>query len=96
MVESRSPRRLRSSTSPALGWSVIEQRFFRLAAFFTAVYVLIIECFVYRDVEVRKDLPRIVIESMTMLGAVLIILATAVGFTGWMLIRGIWNLRRSS
>lgn len=63
-----------------LGWF----RFHEASAF-TAVYVLVIECFVYKDVQVRKDLPRIVIESMTMLGAVLIILATAVGFTGWMI-----------
>jgi C4-dicarboxylate transporter DctM subunit len=58
---------------------------FHEASAFTAVYVLIIEVFVYRDIGIRKDLPRIVIESMTMLGAVLIILATAVGFTGWMI-----------
>jgi tripartite ATP-independent transporter DctM subunit len=58
---------------------------FHEASAFTAVYVLLIEVFVYKDIGIRKDLPRIVIESMTMLGAVLIILATAVGFTGWMI-----------
>jgi tripartite ATP-independent transporter DctM subunit len=58
---------------------------FHESSAFTAVYVLFIEVFVYRDVTIKKDLPRIVIESMTMLGAVLIILATAVGFTGWMI-----------
>ena len=55
------------------------------ASAFTAIYVLFIEVFVYRDIGIRKDLPRIVIESMTMVGAILAILATAVGFTGWMI-----------
>lgn len=58
---------------------------FHEASAFTAVYVLFIEVFVYRDISMRKDLPRVVIESMTMLGAVLAILVTAVGFTGWMI-----------
>ena len=54
------------------------------ASAFTAVYVLFIEVFVYRDIGIRRDLPRIVIESTTMVGAILAILATAIGFTGWM------------
>lgn len=57
---------------------------FHEASAFTAVYVLIIEVFVYKDISIRKDLPRVIIESMTLLGAVLAILITAVGFTGWM------------
>lgn len=55
------------------------------ASAFTAVYVLFIEVFVYRDIRIRKDLPRIIIESMTMVGAILAILSTAIGFTGWMI-----------
>jgi tripartite ATP-independent transporter DctM subunit len=57
---------------------------FHEASAFTAVYVLIIEVFVYKDISIRKDLPRVIVESMTLLGAVLAILITAVGFTGWM------------
>jgi C4-dicarboxylate transporter DctM subunit len=57
---------------------------FHEASAFTAVYVLFIEVFVYKDISIRKDLPRVIIESMTLLGAVLAILITAVGFTGWM------------
>lgn len=52
---------------------------------FTAVYVLFIEIFVYRDVSIRKDLPRIVVDSMVLVGAILIILACGIGFTGWMI-----------
>ncbi len=55
------------------------------AAAFTALYVLVIEVFVYRDVSFRKDLPRIVSESMTLVGAILAILATAIGFTGFLI-----------
>ncbi|MEM1414858.1 MAG: TRAP transporter large permease [Myxococcota bacterium] len=55
------------------------------AAAFTALYVLIIEVFVYRDVSFRRDLPRIVSESMTLVGAILAILATAIGFTGFLI-----------
>lgn len=55
------------------------------AAAFTAFYVFVIEVFVYKDVSVTKDLPRIVEESMTLVGAILAILATAVGFTGYLI-----------
>jgi C4-dicarboxylate transporter DctM subunit len=54
------------------------------ASAFTAIYVLIIEVFVYRDIKIRKDLPRIIVQSMVMVGAILAILSTAIGFTGWM------------
>jgi len=57
---------------------------FHEASAFAAFYTLVIEVFVYRDLSIRKDLPNIIIESMTMLGAVLVIMVTAIGFTGWM------------
>ena len=55
------------------------------ACAFTAVYVLFIEVFVYRDITIRRDLPRVVVESMTLVGAILIIMAAAIGFTSWMI-----------
>ena len=55
------------------------------AAAFTALYVLIIEVFIYRDVSIRRDLPRIIRESMTLVGAILAILATAIGFTAFLI-----------
>lgn len=55
------------------------------AAVFTALYTLIIEVLVYRDIDLRQDLPRIIVESMTLVGAILAIMACAVGFTGWMI-----------
>lgn len=55
------------------------------AAAFTAIYTLIIEVWVYRDVSFRRDLPRIIRESMTLVGAILAILATAIGFTAYLI-----------
>ncbi len=55
------------------------------AAAFTAIYVLIIEVFIYRDVTFGADLNRIIREAMTLVGAILIILATAIGFTAFLI-----------
>jgi hypothetical protein len=46
-----------------------------------AVYVLIVEFFVYGDLSFRRDLARIVRESMVLVGAIFIILAVAISFT---------------
>src|SRR5690606_27231321 len=55
------------------------------ASAFTALYVLVVECFIYREVSLRKDLPRIIRESMTLVGAILAILSTAIGFTSYLI-----------
>lgn len=55
------------------------------ASAFTALYVLVVEVFIYKDIDIRKDLPRVIRESMTMLGAILAILSTALGFTGFLI-----------
>jgi tripartite ATP-independent transporter DctM subunit len=55
------------------------------AAAFTAIYTLIIEVGIYRDVSFRRDLSRIIRESMTLVGAILAILATAIGFTAFLI-----------
>ena len=55
------------------------------AAAFTAIYTLVIEVWVYKDVSFRGDLPRIIRESMTLVGAILAILATAIGFTAFLI-----------
>ncbi len=55
------------------------------AAAFTAIYTLVIEVWIYRDVSFRGDLSRIIRESMTLVGAILAILATAIGFTAFLI-----------
>ena len=54
------------------------------AAAFTAFYILCVECFIYKDLSLRKDIPKIIIESMTLVGAILIILCCALGLTNFL------------
>jgi tripartite ATP-independent transporter DctM subunit len=53
------------------------------AAAVTVVYVLIIEVFIYRDLSIWKDVPRIAADSMILVGGVLIILGCALGLTNY-------------
>jgi tripartite ATP-independent transporter DctM subunit len=48
-----------------------------------AAYVLLMTCVLYRDLHWRRDLPRITQESMTLVGAILLILACALGFVNY-------------
>lgn len=52
------------------------------AASLTAMYALVVEVFVYRDVKPR-DLPRILTESMVLVGGILVILASALALTNY-------------
>lgn len=51
----------------------------------TAVYVLIVEVFLYRDLSLTADIPRIMIESTILVGGVLIILGMALGLTSFLI-----------
>jgi tripartite ATP-independent transporter DctM subunit len=53
------------------------------AAALTASYALIVEVFIYKDITVRR-LPEIVRESMILVGGILIILSSALGFTNYL------------
>jgi C4-dicarboxylate transporter DctM subunit len=59
------------------------------AAAFTALYVIVIEVFIYKNIKIKTDLPRVIKNSMTMLGAILAILAAALGFTGYLIQAGV-------
>jgi tripartite ATP-independent transporter DctM subunit len=54
------------------------------AAAITAVYVLLAEVVVYRDIQL-KQLPEIMKKSMVLVGGVLIILGTAMGLTNYLI-----------
>lgn len=54
------------------------------AAAATAFYVFIIHLFIYRDVRFR-DLPKIMKESMVLVGAIIVILGCALGFTNFLI-----------
>lgn len=55
------------------------------AAAVTAFYVLIVEVFIQKDIKVFTDIPRIIKESMMLVGGILIILGVAMGLTNFMI-----------
>lgn len=54
------------------------------AAAFTALYIFIIEVFIYKDLSLTKDVPKIILESMSLVGGILLILCCALGFTNFL------------
>jgi C4-dicarboxylate transporter DctM subunit len=55
------------------------------AAAVTAFYVLIIEVFVYKDLSLTGDIPRVMRESMVLVGAILMIIGIAMGMTNFLI-----------
>ncbi|HCM39986.1 MAG: C4-dicarboxylate ABC transporter [Bdellovibrionales bacterium GWA1_52_35] len=53
------------------------------AAAITAFYAFIIEVWVYKDLSLTRDIPRVMRESMLLVGAILIILGSVLGFTNY-------------
>jgi len=54
------------------------------AAALTALYALIVQAFIHRDLSLSRDLPRAFTECVTVIGGVLIILGVAQGFTSYL------------
>lgn len=54
------------------------------AAAVTALYALIVQTFVHRDISIRRDLLRVFAECVSVVGGVLIILGVAVGLTSYL------------
>lgn len=54
------------------------------AAAVTALYVIVVECIVYREISLKK-LPIIMRDSMVMVGAVLLILGVSLALTNWLI-----------
>jgi C4-dicarboxylate transporter, DctM subunit len=55
------------------------------AAAVCAFYVFVVEVFIYRDLKFTKDVPRIMKDSMVLVGGIIIILAVALGFTSYLI-----------
>ncbi len=62
-----------------LGWFTATE-----AAAITAFWVLIVEVFIYRDISIKKDLRRVVNDSMIMVGGILVILGAALGLANYL------------
>jgi C4-dicarboxylate transporter, DctM subunit len=54
------------------------------AAAITSFYVLIMECFYYKDIHIFKDVPKVILDSMSLVGAILLILCCALGITNYL------------
>ena len=55
------------------------------ASAITALYAFVVETFVYRDLKLFKDGPRVLIESGLLMGGVLLILGVAMGLTNYLI-----------
>ena len=55
------------------------------SAALTALYALIVQAVIHRDLSLRRDLPRAFTECVTVIGGVLIILGVAQGFTSYLI-----------
>ncbi len=55
------------------------------AAAVTAAYIFIVEVFIYRDLSLTKDVPRIAKQSMVLVGSIVVIFAVAMGFTSYLI-----------
>lgn len=53
------------------------------AAAVTAFYVLIVEVFIYKDLKLFSDIPRVIQKSMLLVGAMFIVLGTALGLNNY-------------
>jgi len=51
------------------------------AAALTAVYVLFVKILIFKELSLTQDIPRVMKESMKMVGGIMIILGAALGFT---------------
>ncbi|MFQ5716298.1 MAG: TRAP transporter large permease [Nitrospinales bacterium] len=54
------------------------------AAAVTVVYVLVIQSLVYKDIHPLRDIPRLMRQSMALVGSIMIILGAAMGFTSYL------------
>ena len=55
------------------------------AAALSTAYIIILECFIHHDVHFFKDIPKIVVKSMSLVGAILLILCCAMGLTNYLI-----------
>jgi tripartite ATP-independent transporter DctM subunit len=56
------------------------------AAALTVLYAFVVETLVCRELNIRRDLPRVAVESATMVGGFMIILSVALGLTNYLII----------
>ncbi len=55
------------------------------AAAVTAFYVFVVEVFIYRDLKLLSDIPRVMKDSMLLVGAIIMIICAAMGLTNYLI-----------
>ena len=55
------------------------------AAAVTAFYAFVVQIFVYKDVSIKKDLPRVIKDSFILVGGIMIIIGMALAFTNYLI-----------
>ncbi len=55
------------------------------AAAVCAAYIFVVEVFIYKDLSLTKDIPRVMKDSMVLVGGILIVVAVALGFTNYVI-----------
>jgi tripartite ATP-independent transporter DctM subunit len=48
------------------------------------VYAIVVECFILKEIDFRDQLPKVLVESALLSGALVVILGFALGFTGYL------------
>ncbi|MFH1074471.1 MAG: TRAP transporter large permease subunit, partial [Candidatus Firestonebacteria bacterium] len=66
------------------GWTSLVE-----AAAFVAIYAFIVEIFIYKDISLSKDLPKILLKCVILVGGVLVIIGVAMGFTSYIVLQQI-------
>ena len=54
------------------------------AAALTAVYAFVVEVFIHRDLDLRRDVPRVMVQAGLLVGGILLILGVALGLTNYL------------
>lgn len=54
------------------------------ASALSAFYVLVVNCFLTKDLSLTRDVPKVIAESLTLVGAILLILCCALGLTNYL------------
>ncbi len=71
-------------TSIYAGWLTVSE-----AAAATVVAVIVVQCGIYRDLSLRRDIPNIAVKSAVLIGAILLILGVARAFTDHLTVLGV-------
>jgi C4-dicarboxylate transporter, DctM subunit len=54
------------------------------ASALSAFYAMVVNCFFTKDLSLTKDIPKVIVDSLTLVGAILLILCCALGLTNYL------------